>query len=166
MPLLELPHTPGCLVCGPHNPLGLHLCLFVDPETGIVHTTFTPAEHHIGFQGIPHGGVLATVLDEAMVWAATWHGRRFCVCGELTVRYRQSACVGVALKVEANVSNSRSRLIQVEGTITDHKGELVASASGKYVPMPADRHREFVGTLIPDPKTQAAARRLREESAL
>ena len=81
MPRIELPHTAGCLVCGRDNPHGLHLSLHVDPDSGIVTVDFIPLAEHIGFEGIIHGGVLATVLDEAMVWAATWAGRRFCVCG-------------------------------------------------------------------------------------
>ena len=86
MPLLQLPHTAGCLVCGRDNPHGLRLDLHVDPETGIVRIEFAPRREHIGFEGVVHGGVLATVLDEAMVWAATWAARRFCVCAELTTR--------------------------------------------------------------------------------
>src|SRR5215471_5557878 len=81
----ELPHTPGCLVCGRANPHGLHLSLFVD-RNSVVHTNYTPRPEHIGFSSIVHGGALATVLDEAMVWAATWSYKRFCYCAELTVR--------------------------------------------------------------------------------
>ena len=73
---LELPHTSGCLVCGRDNPHGLHLSSFVDPETGVVTTTFTPAPHHIGFESVIHGGVLATVVDELMVWAAIWASQK------------------------------------------------------------------------------------------
>src|SRR5262245_461657 len=99
MAILELPHTAGCLVCGRENPHGLHLHLHVDERTGQVETLFTPSQVHIGFEGIVHGGVLATILDEAMVWASTWQGRRFCVCGELTVRFKRSAEIGRPLKV-------------------------------------------------------------------
>src|ERR1700733_15407 len=99
MPALELPHTPNCLVCGQSNPHGLHLSLHVDPATGIVTTTFTPTKDHIGFEGIIHGGIIATVLDEAMVWAATWSGKGFCVCAELTTRFKESALVGVPLTI-------------------------------------------------------------------
>ena len=35
-PTLELPHTPGCLVCGRDNPHGLHLSLHVDPVSAIL----------------------------------------------------------------------------------------------------------------------------------
>src|SRR5437899_391243 len=51
MPLLELPHTPNCLVCGRANPHGLHLSLHVDPASNLVTTTFTPTPDHIGFEG-------------------------------------------------------------------------------------------------------------------
>jgi len=56
----------GCLVCGRENPQGLHLHLDVDEETGVVRCEFTPLGTHIGFEGVVHGGILATVLDEAM----------------------------------------------------------------------------------------------------
>jgi acyl-coenzyme A thioesterase PaaI-like protein len=158
---MELPHTAGCLVCGRENPHGLHLHLHVD-AAGTVTTRFTPAEHHIGFQGVTHGGVLATVLDEAMVWAATWAGRRFCLCGEMTVRFRQPALVGVPLVVEARVEVNRSRIVQTVGFVRDGVGGIIAEATGKYVPLAPDKNREFVQTLIDEPDTMEAGRVLRE----
>src|SRR5690348_467563 len=134
---MELPHTAGCVVCGRENPHGLRLDLHVDPARGVVSTSFTPRPEHIGFVGIVHGGV-ATVLDEAMVWAATWSGRRFCVCGELTVRFRASARIGRALRIKARVDSARPKLIQTSAEARDADGELVATAVGKYVPVPPD----------------------------
>src|SRR4029450_2695085 len=90
---IELPHTAGCLVCGRQNPHGLKLSLHVD-EGGTGGAEFTPRAEHIGFEGIVHGGVLATVLDEAMVWAATWAGRRVCVAGGMTGRFRRRGTGG------------------------------------------------------------------------
>ena len=158
---MELPHTAGCLVCGRENPHGLHLHLDVDPA-GVVTTRFAPGPEHIGFQGVTHGGVLATVLDEAMVWAATWAGRRFCLCGEMTVRYRKPALVGQSLTFEARVESARSRIVTTVGVVRDEAGAVVAEASGKYVPVPAEKNREFVGTLVDEPATAEAARVLKE----
>ena len=163
MPLIELPHTSGCLVCGRHNPHGLHLSLHVDTESGTVTADFKPRAEHIGFEGIIHGGVLATVLDEAMVWAATWAGRRFCVCGELNIRYRRSVPVGAALRVEATIDARRSRLIEAIGSITDSAGMIYTTATGKYVPVPADRNVQFVATLVPEPGVERAMKMLRGE---
>ena len=160
-PLIELPHTPGCLVCGKLNPHGLHLHLHVDPSTGVVSVAFTPRPEHIGFEGIVHGGILATVIDEAMVWAATWAGKRFCVAGEMNVRFRGGAAVGEALVVTASVESKRARLVQTRSDITGPRG-VVATATGKYIPLPPDRHAAFVATLVDEPTTATAAAHLRE----
>ena len=157
MPLLQLPHTAGCLVCGRQNPHGLKLSLDVDESTGVVSVLFTPRPEHIGFEGIVHGGVLATVLDEAMVWAATWAGKRFCVAGEISVRFRRSAGVGEPLRVATQVESARPRLIQTSGTVTDRSGAVLAEATGKYVPVPPERHRHVLTTLVDDPSTARAA---------
>ena len=163
MSLLELPHTPNCLVCGRGNPQGLHLSLHVDPDSGVVTTRFTPTPDHIGFEGIVHGGVIATVLDEAMVWAATWGGRRFCVCGEMTVRFRESAGGGEEVRVTARVETARARLVTTSGEVTRADGTVLATASGKYVPLSDERHRAFVGTLVEEAGTARAAGVLRGE---
>ena len=164
---MELPHTAGCLVCGRQNPHGLRLSLDVDESSGAVRVDFTPRPEHIGFEGIVHGGVLATVLDEAMVWAATWAGRRFCVAAELSIRFRKSAGVGVPLRTEAKVDSAaskrpgRPRLIYAEGVIVNETGATVAEATGKYMAVSPERHRDVVATLVDEAATAEAARVLR-----
>lgn len=150
---VELPHTRGCIVCGRDNRHGLHLHLRVDEQTGIVTCPFTPRSEHIGFEGIVHGGVLSTVLDEAMVWCATWAGKRFCVAGELNVRFRHSARVGHDLAIEARVVSVRSRLIEAEGFILDGSGKVLVDATGKYVPVSPARNLDVVATLVAEPAT-------------
>jgi acyl-coenzyme A thioesterase PaaI-like protein len=160
---LELPHTPNCLVCGRSNPHGLHLSLHVDPETGVVTTALTPTADHIGFEGIVHGGVLATVLDEAMVWAATWAGKRFCLAGELAVRFREVARPGDSLLCTTRIDLARSKLITTTGLITRPSDNAsIATATGKYIPLPDDRNRAFLATLVDDPATKPAAEVLRQ----
>lgn len=161
MSLLELPHTTGCLVCGRDNPYGLHLHLSVN-DAGVVVCEFVPTIHHIGFEGIVHGGLTATVLDEAMVWAATWAGKRFCVCGEMTVRFRRSALVGQPLRVEARIKSSRSRLIESESQVTDAAGNLLAQGYGKYVPVDRNRNAGVIATLVDEPQVQSTLQALRE----
>ena len=161
MPLLELPHSNECLVCGRNNPLGLRLHLLVDDTTGEVRCHYTPKPEHVGFEGIVHGGVIATVVDEAMVWAATWRGKRFCVCGEMTVRFRQSVAVGQTLLFLAHVEFSRPKLIEATAKITDTANTLIATASGKYVPVAPDQHKRFAMTMLDEPETAQALTVLR-----
>jgi hypothetical protein len=48
-------------------------------------------------------------------------------------------------------------LIEVEGLITNTAGEIIATASDKYVPLAPAATAEFFQTLVPDPATEPAA---------
>jgi acyl-coenzyme A thioesterase PaaI-like protein len=141
---------------------GLALSLHVDTATGNVSTRFTPLPHHVGFEGVIHGGILATVLDEAMVWAATWSQKRFCLAAEMTVRFRAPAQVGEELLCETRIDVSRSKLVTTTGTLTRADGTVVAEASGKYIPLSAERNMEFVKALIEEASTGGALRALKD----
>jgi len=157
---LQLPHTANCLVCGRNNPHGLHLDLFVMTGTGLVVAEFVPQHSHAGFEGIAHGGILSTVMDEAMTWAATWNIKRFCLCGELNVRFRQSVYIGQRVRVEAHVDFSRHKLVEPSAKLFDEFHKLLATATGKYVPVSPDQHGQFVKTFIESDRTLEAAKLL------
>lgn len=161
MATLQLPHTAGCMVCGPRNPHGLGLSLQVETQSGVVSVRFIPRAHHIGFPDITHGGALALVLDEAMVWAASWSGKRFCLCGEMALRFRAPATVDVPLTCSARVESARARLIVTTAQALDDSGRLVVAATGKYIPLSADQNRAFLSTFVDSPETAAAAAALR-----
>src|SRR5580765_5067305 len=80
-----LPHTHSCFVCGESNPVGLKLRFETDGR--LVQTRFTPLPQHVGFKQTIHGGLIATLLDEIMVWACAVQTRRFAFCAELNVRF-------------------------------------------------------------------------------
>ena len=160
MPLIDLPRTAGCVVCGPSNPHGMRLTSAVDPASGAVHTPFTPAPHHVGFDGLVHGGVLATVADEAMVWASIWSSRSSCVAGELSVRFRRPTAPGDALLVVATVVRVKHRLIETAATVTTAAGQTVMTAGGKYLAGSAAETAAFVATLLPEPTSAAAVAHL------
>ena len=155
MAMMELPHTAGCLVCGRSNPIGMHLSLHVDGD-GAVRTSFTPSPRHIGFDGLIHGGVLATVLDEAMVWSAIWASKRACVAGEMNIRFRLPARVDQPLTCIAKVTLNRSRMIEATGELLDAAGQIVAAATGKYMPQAADQTIAFQQSLMIETTTDSA----------
>ena len=57
-----------CFVCGEENPSGLHLKF--SANKGKIQTEFIPRKIHQGYKNIVHGGIISTLLDEAMVKAA------------------------------------------------------------------------------------------------
>ena len=161
MSLISLPRTAACIVCGPANPHGLRLTSHVDPDAGTVHTPFTPGPHQVGFDGLVHGGVLATVADEAMVWAAIWASRRACVAGELNVRFRRPTKPGDALAVVASVVRSKGRLIEAVAAVSVVSGQTVLTASGKYLAASAEETAAFFRTLVPETAAEQAVAHLR-----
>ena len=50
--------------CGDDNPIGLRLRF--TPSGEGVKASFIPSAEHQGFQEVVHGGIISTVLDEAM----------------------------------------------------------------------------------------------------
>jgi uncharacterized protein (TIGR00369 family) len=120
----------ACFVCGEKNPAGLKLRLRTDPARGESAADVVFADHFQGWAGILHGGLLAAVLDEAMIYAVGAKGFR-CVTGEITVRYVKPASTGVAYRLKGCYVEDRGRVVLAESFLLDAEGQEVAKATGK-----------------------------------
>ena len=122
------PENP-CFVCGQHNPAGLRVAFAVNGDTIVA--DWTPTVDHQGWQGVIHGGVLASLLDEAMAYTLFTRG---CMgmTGRMQVRYRKPAQAGDCLHVEARCVHENGKIADIEGTIS--VGErIVAEASARFM---------------------------------
>jgi len=129
-----LPHTESCFVCGESNPAGLKLRFETDGR--VVQSRFQPRAEHIGFKQTVHGGLIATVLDEIMVWACAVGTRRFGYCAELNVRFLNPLRPGEEVLATGElVSNRRNKILEARGELRDGTGRVLASATGKYLPI-------------------------------
>ena len=148
-PMQPLPHTRSCFVCGEANPLGLRLRFHTDGQ--IVRATYQPRPEHIGFANTVHGGLLATLLDEIMVWACAVRTRRFAYCAEMSVRYAHPARPGEELHATAELfEDRRGKLFLAQGELRNPAGLVLATATGKYLPMKGDVAAGMVGDLVGD----------------
>jgi len=145
-----LPHTHSCFVCGESNPFGLRLRFETDGR--MVHTRFVPRAEHIGFKGVVHGGIMATVLDEIMVWACAVPTRKFAYCAELTVRYLQPVVPGVEIVVTGElVANRKDRIYEAKAAAFTDTKAMLAEATGKYRPIKAIGLSEMAQDFVGDP---------------
>lgn len=80
-----------CFACGEKNPIGLNLKI-VETDKG-VKTEFIPKKEYEGYEGIIHGGIVATILDEMIVWACLKMGYSG-VTAELNIRYKTPMILG------------------------------------------------------------------------
>jgi uncharacterized protein (TIGR00369 family) len=120
----------ACFVCGEKNPAGLRLHLRFDPERGESVAEVVFEERFQGWAGIVHGGLLATVLDEALIYAAGAMGVK-CVTGEITVRYVKPASIGVPYTLKGRFIEDKGKIVLAESELVDSTGTQVARASGK-----------------------------------
>jgi len=146
----QLPHTRSCFVCGEANPRGLNLRSETDGR--IVRVSFAFGPEHVGFRHTVHGGLTATLLDEIMTWACVVGTRRFAYCGELGVRYLHPVRPGRPLTACAElVANRRGRLFEAKAEMKDDADTVLASATGKYLPLKdadaAGMATDFLGDL-------------------
>jgi uncharacterized protein (TIGR00369 family) len=122
----------GCFVCGQHNPMGLRMSFDIT-EPGRAQTLWTPAGPYDGYPGIVHGGIVSTVLDEAMSKAVTSEGA-LVMTAELRVRYRAPVRSGIPLTVRGWVVKSGSRLIEAEASLEGPGGVECAHGWGRFLP--------------------------------
>ncbi|HEX5221501.1 MAG TPA: PaaI family thioesterase [Verrucomicrobiae bacterium] len=145
----ELPHTHSCFVCGDANPLGLKLRFETDGR--VVRTVFRPCAEHVGFKGVVHGGITATVLDEVMVWACAVATRRFAYCAELNVRYLQPLSPEVEMIVTGElVENRKGRIFEAKAAIQNGAAVSCVEARGKYLPIKARDVSQLVTDFVGD----------------
>src|SRR5262245_20478138 len=114
---LTFPNDGGCFGCSPSNPIGLRLRFRRCGDTVIVRHTIADRFH--GAPGIAHGGIVATLLDEASCGAVFFVQNRFVVTGELTVRYERPCPVGKPLDVTARATGDHPRYAIVEAELRD-----------------------------------------------
>lgn len=128
-----LPNTDWCFVCGEENEAGLQSRFYV--EDGLVKARLRPRSHHCGFKGVIHGGIVASILDETMGWAAAVAINRMCVTGEMTVRYIENAPDDRELICVTGVEKSNRRIVYTTGVLVDDEETKYASATGKFTPL-------------------------------
>lgn len=120
-----------CFACGQENPRGLRL-QFRTESRGVVAAEWTPDASWEGFQGIVHGGIVSTVLDEAMSKAVASTGTPGLTC-QLEVRLRRSVVPGEVFKVRGWVVDQRKRRVRVEADIRDAHDMERAHATATFL---------------------------------
>ncbi|MCS7041842.1 MAG: PaaI family thioesterase [Bryobacteraceae bacterium] len=120
-----------CFACGKENAIGLKLEFSHRPD-GEALAHWTPGEQHEGWPGVVHGGLLSTVLDEAMAHAVLASGLR-ALTAELRVRFREPAAPGRELTVKGWVVQRSKRLVEAEASIAGQDGSEYAHGWGRFL---------------------------------
>lgn len=120
-----------CFVCGQENPISLGL-KFQFYEDNKVKAYFKPHQNLQGFKNIVHGGIITTVLDEAMSKTAN-RNEVEAVTAEMTVRFKNPVAVNNEYIVMGRLIKKNKNLLFTEAFLRDRDETIYAAAEAKFM---------------------------------
>ena len=130
--MAEVNPTNPCFVCGGANPRGMRLEFNQDDARRRIVGRFRLGPEYQGGKGFIHGGIIATVLDEAMGKVCRFSEVR-AVTAELTIEYLKPVPVDGDIVVEAFAERRNGRQLFHQGEIRNAAGEVLARGRGRFV---------------------------------
>jgi len=118
-----------CFVCGRSNPDGLRLRFTADGDRIVSRTTLRRI--HQSYDGIVHGGIIATLLDAAMTRCLHHHFRHNPLTCRLDVRYLRPVPIETVITIEASFLRRRNEIYWTE-SIVYCKGRVLARGLGTF----------------------------------
>jgi uncharacterized protein (TIGR00369 family) len=138
--VLEPNPTNQCFGCGGANSRGMHLAFEQDDSTQRIRGRFRLGPEYQGGGGFIHGGIIATLLDEAMGKVNRFHNLR-AVTAELTVEYLKPVPVDQEISIEAFQERKEGRQLFHAGEIRNQAGVLLARGRGRFVAVNPERFK-------------------------
>ena len=121
----------NCFGCSPINPSGLQMKFYTDDSRVFSQLTVPP--HLCGWNQLVHGGVLSTILDEIMSWAAIYLLKRITLTRSMTVEFLKPVYINNRLKAEGRLLELKGRHEAVmEGILTNDEETVCARSTGNF----------------------------------
>jgi acyl-coenzyme A thioesterase PaaI-like protein len=128
---LQQREHPMCVVCSPHNPSGLKLKFTVRADGSVV-AVFDCLPVLQSYPNVLHGGVIATILDSAMLYAL-FAVEIVAVTTTLEVRYLAPTVPGRFAMVRAWTASNNHHPLYDQRAQLIQDGKVVVEASAKFV---------------------------------
>jgi len=129
-----------CFACGKNNTEGMHLKFTYDEERDCFVCRFRLGKRYTGPPGHCHGGIIATILDEAM---GKVNKLRHVVAltSQITVNYLKPVPLNKPLRVESKEVSVKGRQHINMAEILNQKDEVLARSRGLFIAI--DPHKMF-----------------------
>src|SRR5579862_7136912 len=121
-----------CFVCGRDNPDGMRLKFAYDEERNCFVCRFRLGKRYVGPPGHCHGGIIATILDDAMGKVNRLRDV-VALTSQITVNYLKPVPLHKPLRVESHEIGVRGRRHLNAAAILNSKGEVLASSEGVFI---------------------------------
>jgi uncharacterized protein (TIGR00369 family) len=125
-----------CFGCGLENPSGLRLKFFTAADGSIVcHPRL--ARRFAGPPGHAHGGIIATLLDEAMSKANRARGI-LAMTRQMEIQYLRPVPLGRPLTLTGRHTGATGRSNFTEAQLADAAGQILANAKAVFIAVSPD----------------------------
>lgn len=128
--MINLEDDGRCFVCGKSNPNGLKVD-FNKTDNGVT-AQFSADKRYQGYKDIVHGGIIASLLDEASVKALVLRGIK-AVTSEISLRYKTPLYVYENVIINAAMGKIRGKVYEVNAEILKMNGDVVARSKAKLI---------------------------------
>ena len=120
-----------CFVCGPNNPIGLRLTFSLDGDECV--SEFTPDAVHCGYEGVTHGGIIFSTLDDVMANWLYLRGHK-AVTGRCDLRYKVALPTGVPVHLRSWCMKQRRNVATMAAEMRrQDNGDLVAECEANFM---------------------------------
>ncbi len=126
-----------CFGCGPANAGGLRLEFSLTEDHSVVCQTEVTHDFE-GHPGYLHGGIIATLLDEAMSKSVRARGVN-AMTRHMEVEYLRPVPSGSALRIEGRVTRNEGRKHWSEARLLNSHGAVLAQSHGLFIEVPVRR---------------------------
>jgi uncharacterized protein (TIGR00369 family) len=121
----------NCFGCSPINPSGLQMKFYTNEVS--VFSEVTVPNHLCGWNNLIHGGVLSTILDEVMSWAAIYLLKRITLTKSMTIDFLKPVYIGHPLKAEGKVLEIKGKHEAVmEGILSNSDGTICTRSTAHF----------------------------------
>lgn len=130
---IKIPNTDDntCFGCGPANTNGLRMEFY--GNSTMIYSELDVPGYMAGWNGVVHGGILSSMLDEVMGWGAIFLTERFILTKSMTVTYHKPTFIAERLRAEAEIeTRTGEREVIMKGRIINSSGETSVSATGVF----------------------------------
>ena len=133
-----------CFVCGQDNPQGMRLKFILNEERQTFVCHFRLSKRYIGPPGHCHGGIIASILDDAMGKVNKLH-QVVALTREMTVEYLKPVPLHKPLRVEGREIEVRGKTHVNAAEILNEKDEVLARSRGIFIAIdPAKMFAKYV----------------------
>lgn len=126
------PRKNHCFGCGHDNPQGMRLKFSLDEESRQAICHFKLSRKYTGPPGHSHGGIIATILDEAMGKVNKFRNV-LALTSSMEIKYLKPVPLGQALTVIAQEQSVEGRRHTNIGEIRNASNEVLARGTATFI---------------------------------